>query len=132
MNAKPSPSDFDEGIRDAVLMLWKAGFKTFTCCEGGRGHAFQHPTIGLRFTGDYFRFRDRLAKFLVSHGCEVFEISLMSCYHPSHRKPKNLVYLESLDLLSPERRKRRLAAIRRRDKGLQRSYEALLGTSSGR
>ncbi len=76
MLTKPDPSDFDEGIRDSVLMLWKGGFKTFTCCEGGHGHPFRNPTIGVTFSGDYFRFRDRLAKFLRSKGCEVFEISL--------------------------------------------------------
>ena len=46
-HGKPNPSDLDPGIRDAVLLLQKAGFKTFTSCEGGRGHSFRHETIGL-------------------------------------------------------------------------------------
>lgn len=27
-----------------------AGYETFTSCEGGKGHAFKEPTIGLRIT----------------------------------------------------------------------------------
>ena len=45
------PSDFDDGVRDAVVLLWKGGFRTFTSCEGGRGHSFQHETIGLKSKG---------------------------------------------------------------------------------
>lgn len=115
MTPKPDPSDFDEGIRDSVLMLWKAGFKTFTCCEGGHGHPFRYPTIGVTMVGDYFKFRDRLAKFLRSKGCQLFEISLMSCYHPRRDKPKDLLYVEGLDLLSPAKKKRAVAAMKRKE-----------------
>lgn len=31
------PADLDDGIRDTVILLWKAGFRTFTSCEGGKG-----------------------------------------------------------------------------------------------
>lgn len=58
------PSHLDDGIRDSVLMLWRAGYKTFTSCEGGHGHSFRHSTIGIKLIGDYFEFRDGLAEFL--------------------------------------------------------------------
>jgi hypothetical protein len=117
------PTDFDDGIRDSVIMLWNGGFKTFTCCEGGRGHAFRFPTIGLNFTGDYFKFRDRLAAFLISKDCRAFEISLMTVYHPSHRKPRDRVYLEGLDLLSRDKYLKVSRAIKRRDTRLLRLLE---------
>ena len=104
MPARPNPLDFDNGIRESVLLLWKGRFKTFTCCEGGRGHAFRYPTIGVKLVGDYFRFRDRLAEFLQSKGRSTFEISLMTCYHPSYRKPREHVYVEGFDLLSAQKR----------------------------
>ncbi len=108
-------------------MLRKAGYKTFSSCEGGRGHAFRYPTIGVKLVGDYFKFRDRLARFLRSQGRHSFEISLITCYHPSYRKPKEWVYVEGFDLLSPEKRKRALAALRRRDQRLLRELEKLTG-----
>jgi hypothetical protein len=40
----------DPGIRDAVLILRRAGVETFESCEGGAGHAFDVPTI--RFHGN--------------------------------------------------------------------------------
>jgi hypothetical protein len=40
----------DPGIREAVLILRRAGIETFESCEGGAGHAFDVPTI--RFNGD--------------------------------------------------------------------------------
>jgi hypothetical protein len=119
------PTELDAGIRDSVQMLRKAGYKTITSCEGGRGHTFRHPTIGLKFMGDYFAFRDRLAQFLKSQGCRTFEISLITCYHPSYRKAKEVVYVEGTDLLSPEKRKRALAAIRRREARLLRTLQDL-------
>ena len=39
----------DPGIRDAVEILRNAGVETFESCEGGKGHAFPHPTV--RFYG---------------------------------------------------------------------------------
>lgn len=29
--------DLDDGIRDTVVLLWKAGFRTFASYEGERG-----------------------------------------------------------------------------------------------
>ena len=45
------PHVLDDGIRDTVVLLQQGGFRTFTSCEGGRGHAFQHETIGIELEG---------------------------------------------------------------------------------
>ncbi len=65
VRSKLDPSDLDLGIRDAVLLLWKAGFKTFTSCEGGKGHSFRHETIGLVLDCGYRSFQKRLARFFL-------------------------------------------------------------------
>lgn len=130
MPSKVDSAHLDDGIRASVQMLWKAGFKTFTSCEGGHGHPFRHPTIGVKLVGEYFSFRDRLAAFLKSQGCHTFEISLMTCYDTKHRRPRELVYVEGIDLLSPEKQKRALASMRRRDQRLGRMLQTL--TCQGR
>jgi hypothetical protein len=130
MSRRIDLANLDDGIRDSVRMLWKGGFKTFTSCEGGRGHPFRQPTIGVNLVGDYFAFRDRLALFLKSQGCQSFTINLTTCYHPSYRKAKDFVYVEGIDLLSAEKRKRLLASMRRRDQRLRRMLEQL--TDAGR
>lgn len=45
-------NDLDEGIRDAVVLLNKHGFKTFESCQGGEGHCYPEPTV--RFEGSEF------------------------------------------------------------------------------
>jgi hypothetical protein len=52
-HARPpcNPKHLDPGIRDAVLLLRNAEFRTFTSCKGGKGHSFQHETIGLELEG---------------------------------------------------------------------------------
>jgi hypothetical protein len=123
----PDPRDLDAGIRATVLLLRGAGFQTFTSCEGGHGHAFRHPTIGLELEGDYYVFRDRLAAFLRAHGCRVFEVSLMTCYDEEHPEGRDRVYLEGIDLLSPEERKKALAAIKRQERRLVRQAKRASG-----
>jgi hypothetical protein len=59
--------NLDEGVRDTVLLLNEGGFQTFTSCEGGRGHAFQHESIGLDLDGPYSAFEKRLVGFLRSN-----------------------------------------------------------------
>ena len=100
------PDTLDDGIREIVLLLRKAGYKTFTSCEGGKGHAFQEPTIGLRFKGDYFRFRDHMVKFLHSQGRWFFEVLLVNSYDRKSPQGRHYVYLQGFDIASPERRKR--------------------------
>jgi hypothetical protein len=119
------PSQFDENFRGSVLMLWEGGYKIVVSCEGGRGHAFRYPTIGVKLVGDvgnYFEFRDHLAGFLRSRGCRAFETTLVTCYHPSYR---NWVYVEGLDLVTPEKRKKFIETIRRRERRLDRLLEQL-------
>jgi len=54
------PNDLDQGIRDAVVLIQQGGFRTFTSCEGGRGHSFQHETIGIELEGSYSTFQKKL------------------------------------------------------------------------
>jgi hypothetical protein len=112
----PRKIDLDPGIRDAVLLLQKAGFKTFTSCEGGKGHSFRHETIGLELDCDYRSFHKRLVMFLRSQGMENFTISLVTDYP----KGKTVVYLEGLDLLSSNKRRRVIEAVRRKERKLRR------------
>ena len=118
--SKVDPHDLDPGIRDAVLLLQRAGFKTFTSCEGGRGHAFQHETIGVEAEGGFARFQRRLVGFLRSQGMRCFTVSMVTDYHPKHPAGKRWVYLEGLDLLSGEKRKRVIEAVKRRERRLLR------------
>ena len=99
--------DLDPGIRDAVLLLQKAGYKTFTSCEGGCGHSFRHETIGLELDGDYRFFQKKLVGFLRSNGIENFTISLVTDYP----KGKSFVYLEGLDILSAAKKKKVIEAV---------------------
>ena len=95
-----NPAELDDGIRDTVVLLWKAGFRTFTSCEGGKGHSFRYGTVGLELDGDYFKFQKRLVEFLRSQGMQNFTISLVTHFHPDYPEGKGSVYLEGLDLLS--------------------------------
>ncbi len=112
--SKLCPSDLDPGIRDVVLLLRKVGFKTFTSCEGGRGHSFRHETVGLVLYGDYRSFHKKLVRFLRSHGMENFTVSLVTDYPVG----KSYVYLEGLDLLSPDKKKKAIKAVRRKERKL--------------
>jgi hypothetical protein len=120
---KLNPHTLDEGIREIVLVLRNAGYKTFTSCEGGRGHPFPVPTVGLRFEGDYFRFRDRLVEFLQSEGKWFFEIMLISSYHPKHPEGKHWVYLQGYDIASAEVRKKMNRTIKQKERRLIRQLE---------
>ena len=42
----------DEGIIDALTILYEHGFDTFESCQGGKGHCYELPTI--RFEGTEF------------------------------------------------------------------------------
>lgn len=125
-HSKIDPNDFDPGIQDAVLLLWKAGYKTFTSCEGGKGHSFRHETIGLELDGDYRSFQKRLVKFLRSQGMECFQINLFTDYHPDHPEGRSCVYLEGLDLLSPEKKKKVIEAVKRKERQLRSQMRELL------
>jgi hypothetical protein len=119
--SKVDPNDLDPGIRDAVLLLWRAGFKTFTSCEGGKGHSFRHETIGLELDGDFRSFQKKIVTFLRSQGIENFTISLVTDYPAG----KSVVYLEGLDLLSPEKRRRVVETIGRKERRLRNQLRKL-------
>lgn len=68
--------------------------------QGGDGQYFNGLLGDLR---DYFEFRDRLRDYLRSRGCRAFEITLVTCYHPTWRKERNWVYVEGFDLSTPEK-----------------------------
>ena len=121
MARQADTSDLDPGIRDAVLLLQTAGFKTFTSCEGGRGHSFRHETIGLELDRDYRSFHKRLVKFLRSQGIESFTISLVTDYPQG----KSVVYLEGLDLLSADKRRRVIEGVRRKERRLRQQIQEL-------
>jgi len=118
---KAVPSDLDPGICDAVVLLNRGGFRTFTSCEGGRGHAFQHETIGLELEGSYSRFQKRLVRFLRSHGMENFTISLVTDYPEGNK----CVYLSGLDILSEKKRKQVIRSIKRKERRLRRQLEEM-------
>ena len=120
-HGETDPSDFDAGIHDAVGLLKCAGFKTFTSCEGGRGHFFRHETIGLELDGDYRSFQKKLVKFLHSQGKQVFTISLVTDYPAG----KSNVYLEGLDLLSADKRKKVIEAVKRKERTLRHQMREL-------
>jgi hypothetical protein len=50
--ASDTDSALDPGIREAVLILRRAGVETIESCEGGSGHAYPEPTI--RFQGSHW------------------------------------------------------------------------------
>jgi hypothetical protein len=109
----------DEGVRNTVLLLNEGGFQTFTSCEGGRGHAFQHETIGIDLNGPFSAFEKRLIRFLRSHGMTQFSISLMTDYSAEQPKGKRMVYLSGLDILSERKRKQVLESMRRKERRLR-------------
>ena len=116
-----NPNDLDHGIRDAVVLLNRGGFRTFTSCEGGRGHAFQQETIGLELEGSYSTFQKRLVRFLRSQGMENFTINLVTNFPSGNR----YVYLSGVDLLSGEKKEKVMATIRRKERRLWRRLKEM-------
>jgi len=116
---KLDPETLDPGIQEAVLLLREAGYKTFTSCEGGRGHPFPEPTVGVTFKGDYFAFRDQLVEFLHTQGRRFFEVVLVSSYP----KGNHYVYLQGFDIASPERRKKMDRSMKQKGRRLIQTLE---------
>lgn len=89
-------NNIDDGIRDAVLYFKQAGFNTFTSCEGGEGHCFKLPTVGIWITKGSV-----LAKLYVHlKHCGFHNVSVRMRF----RKNKlDFVYLEGEELLLKER-----------------------------
>lgn len=112
--------ELDDGIRDAVLLLWQGGFQTFTSCEGGKGHSFRSGTVGLQLSGDYFDFQRRFVEFLRSHGRQNFTVSLVTDYHEGCPEGESVVYVQGLDLLSDGKKKMAIESIKRKEQRLRR------------
>ena len=108
------PKSLDDGIRDTVMLLRDAGFKTFTSCQGGRGHSFQHETIGLELEGRYEDFEQRVVNVLRAHGMMNFSVSLTTDFTPDCPEGKRFVYLSGLDILSLDGQRRVIEAGKRK------------------
>ena len=123
-DGRTDPEHLDDGIRDTVLLLWRAGFKTFTSCEGGKGHSFRYGTIGLTIEGTFSAFQKRLVDFLHSCGMQNFTIALVTDYGPTRPEGEVSVYLEGLDIVSPEKRRQVIENARRREQRALRRIRA--------
>jgi uncharacterized membrane protein len=66
----------DSGIRFAVRVLHAAGFETCQSCQGGRGHAYDRPTIDLVASGDDATGFGAL-EALQSYGLQVAEVAIV-------------------------------------------------------
>ena len=89
--------ELDPEIKPFVEFLNTNGFKTFTSCQGGEGHAFQKPTVGILFEGDYFEFKKKLIEFLLPH-VRGFTLNLKNCYGTKHNVHWEFLYIEFPDL----------------------------------
>ena len=69
----------DSGIKPIVEFLNSNGYETFTSCQGGEGHPFNKPTVGVLFKGNYFEFRKKFVEFLKPHFC-LFSLNLRASY----------------------------------------------------
>ena len=68
--------DLDRGIRFAVRVLHAAGFDTCQSCEGGKGHAYDQPTVEMVAGGDDALGFGALAA-LQAYGLPVADISII-------------------------------------------------------
>lgn len=66
----------DAGIRFPVRVLHAALFETQQSCQGGKGHAYELPTVDLRATGRDARGFGALHR-LEEHGLSVFRLSIV-------------------------------------------------------
>ncbi len=66
----------DKGIRFAVRVLHTHGFETCQSCQGGKGHAYDRPTIDMISTGNDAEGFGALAA-LQSYGLSVADIAIL-------------------------------------------------------
>ena len=69
----------DDGIRRAVVILNKHGFKTFESCEGGEGHCFPDPTVC--FYGSEF---DLMRSYDI---CSLYHLNVFECRRVFGKSP---------------------------------------------
>ena len=70
-----SYKSLDVGIRFAVRVLHAAGFETCQSCQGGKGHAYDRPTVEMVSTGDDVQGFGALAA-LQEYGLPVADIAI--------------------------------------------------------
>jgi hypothetical protein len=70
-----SYENLDPGIRFAVRVLHAAGFETCQSCQGGKGHAYDRPTIEMISTGSDAEGFGALAA-LQAYGLPVADIAI--------------------------------------------------------
>jgi hypothetical protein len=80
VRTKMSPDCFyemlDPGIRFAVRVLHARGIETAQSCEGGEGHAYEHPTVDLCGTGGRDSEGFAALHVLEEYGLEVYSVVL--------------------------------------------------------
>jgi len=68
-------AELDPGIRFAVRILHARGIETQQSCEGGEGHAYDHPSIDIQSSGRANGFAALAA--LEDYGLRVRDVALM-------------------------------------------------------
>jgi hypothetical protein len=68
-------ADLDVGIRFPVRVLHAAGFETCQSCQGGKGHAYDRPTVEMISAGDDAEGFGALAA-LQAYGLPVADIAI--------------------------------------------------------
>lgn len=68
--------NLDKGIRFAVRVLHANGFETCQSCQGGKGHAYNEPTVEMIATGADAEGFGALS-VLQSHGLEVNAVAII-------------------------------------------------------
>ena len=100
----------DSEIKPIVELLNSNGYETFTSCQGGEGHSFNKPTVGVLFKGDYFEFKKKFVEFLKPNFSH-FSLNLRTYYgtskeHSEKRPCWTALYLElrSLNHFKPNKK----------------------------
>lgn len=96
-------NEVDAGIKEVLQLLLDAGYETITSCEGGEGHCFDRPTVGIKLQGEYFEFRDKLAKLLMRQYSH-FSINHKTSYNPISRKTGKRVWWQYVYLEFPSKK----------------------------
>jgi hypothetical protein len=88
----PDPDDkeallkvMDKEIIPYVQYLWDGGYETFTSCQGGKGHSFPKPIVGVSFgiaPAEFGPFRDKLTEYLKKKYPR-FSINYKAAYGPT-------------------------------------------------
>lgn len=100
MWSKKEYDSLDKGIRFPVKVLHAAGLETCQSCEGGKGHAYEYPTIEMIAAGNDVNGFTALA-VLAEYGIEVGQISIV--WPVQHFMPYEKNWRIELNRKCPER-----------------------------